>query len=361
MLEEISLIADVRSGVGARLAEPWKYCTSKALTTTQLDEFSAPTIGLLNRGKRFRAIAAYMGWISAAGPLKSDEIPDQLLDLGASLELFQASALVHDDIIDEAMKRRGLPSAQIAFMTSLLSGGPRFGEFAAILWGDLLYAAANSYFSQAISTLSNENSQKACDFYVSMQAEVAYGQFLDLSAETREISPNLPPRKDAAMEIIKHKTARYSVVIPLLLGAALRGASDSLIEQLEGFATPLGVAYQLRDDDLGIFGDQELTGKPAGDDIRSGKRTVQLALAWEMTDDPGRDYLMRYWGAPDLTPPIIDNICAIITGSGARRAISDLMNEHLEQSQRYLDAMPCETEVKRQLAAFGSALVNRAN
>ncbi|WP_297721834.1 polyprenyl synthetase family protein [uncultured Mobiluncus sp.] len=361
MLEEISLIAEVRSGVGARLAEPWKYCTSKALTTTQLDEFSAPTIGLLNRGKRFRAIAAYMGWISAAGPLKSDEIPDQLLDLGASLELFQASALVHDDIIDEAMKRRGLPSAQIAFMTSLLSGGPRFGEFAAILWGDLLYAAANSYFSKSISTLSNENSQRACDFYVSMQAEVAYGQFLDLSAETREISPNLPPRQEDAMEIIKHKTARYSVVIPLLLGAALRGASDSLIEQLEGFATPLGVAYQLRDDDLGIFGDQELTGKPAGDDIRSGKRTVQLALAWEMTDDQGRDYLMRYWGAPDLTPPIIDNICAIITGSGARRAISDLMNEHLEQSQRYLDAMPCDTEVKRQLAAFGSSLVNRAN
>ena len=361
MLEEISLIADVRSGVGARLAEPWKYCTSKALTTTQLDEFSAPTIGLLNRGKRFRAIAAYMGWISAAGPLKSDEIPDQLLDLGASLELFQASALVHDDIIDEAMKRRGLPSAQIAFMTSFLSGGPRFGEFAAILWGDLLYAAANSYFSQAISTLSNEHSQRACDFYVSMQAEVAYGQFLDLSAETREISPNLPPRQEDAMEIIKHKTARYSVVIPLLLGAALRGASDSLIEQLEGFATPLGVAYQLRDDDLGIFGDQELTGKPAGDDIRSGKRTVQLALAWEMTDDQGRDYLMRYWGAPDLTPPIIENICAIITGSGARRAISDLMNEHLEESLRYLDAMQCDTEVKRQLAAFGSSLVNRAN
>lgn len=361
MLEDISLIADLRSGVGARLAEPWRYCTSKALTAAQLDGFSAPTIGLLSRGKRFRAIAAYMGWISAAGPLKADDIPDQLLDLGASLELFQASALVHDDIIDEAMKRRGLPSAQISFTTSFPMGGPRFGDSAAILWGDLLYAAANSYFSKSISTLSSENSQKACNFYVSMQAEVAYGQFLDLSAETREISPNLPPSREAAMEIIQHKTARYSVVIPLLLGAALRGASDSLIEQLEGFATPLGVAYQLRDDDLGIFGDQELTGKPAGDDIRSGKRTAQLALAWEMTDDRGRDYLMRYWGAPDLTPPIIDNICAIITGSGARRAISDLMNEHLEQSQSFLDAMPCEPEVKRQLAAFGSALVNRAN
>lgn len=361
MLEDISLIADLRSGVGARLAEPWRYCTSKALTAAQLDGFSAPTIGLLSRGKRFRAIAAYMGWISAAGPLKADDIPDQLLDLGASLELFQASALVHDDIIDEAMKRRGLPSAQISFTTSFPMGGPRFGDSAAILWGDLLYAAANSYFSKSISTLSSENSQKACNFYVSMQAEVAYGQFLDLSAETREISPNLPPSREAAMEIIQHKTARYSVVIPLLLGAALRGVSDSLIEQLEGFATPLGVAYQLRDDDLGIFGDQELTGKPAGDDIRSGKRTAQLALAWEMTDDRGRDYLMRYWGAPDLTPPIIDNICAIITGSGARRAISDLMNEHLEQSQSFLDAMPCEPEVKRQLAAFGSALVNRAN
>lgn len=360
MLEEIPLIAKLRSEVGLRLTEPWKYCTSDALTSTQLDEFSSPTIGIINRGKRFRAIGAYMGWITASGLLEGDELPDSLINLGTCLELFQASALVHDDIIDEAMKRRGLPAAHIAFTTSSPSGGPRFGESAAILWGDLLYAAANSYFDHALSGFES-TAQLACHLYVSMQAEVAYGQYLDLSAETRDISPNLPPRKETAMQIIKHKTSRYSVVTPMMIGAALAGGSPGLLQQIENFASPLGIAYQLRDDDLGIFGRQDLTGKPSGDDIRSGKRTVQLAYAWEMTDDAGRDYLTRYWGAPDLTPSIIDNICAIITGSGARRAISDLMNQHLEESQHFLDTMDCDAEVKRQLANFGSALVNRAS
>lgn len=360
MLEDIPLISDVRSGVAARLAEPWKFCESPSLPASKLDEFSAPAIDILKRGKRFRAIGAYLGWITADG-LITGEIPPQLLNLGACLELFQASAIVHDDIIDDALIRRGLPAAHIAFTTSMPTGGPKFGESAAILWGDLLYAAANSFFSQAAQGMPAVDFFATCKLYVAMQSEVAYGQFLDLSAETLEISEHVPPSSHDAMEIIRHKTSRYSVVIPMMMGAALGGGSEALLEQIELFSAPLGIAYQLRDDDLGIFGDQELTGKPSGDDIRSGKRTVQLAYAWEMTDDAGRDYLKRYWGAPDLTPPIIDNIRAIITGSSARRAVSDLMNQHLEQSQAVLDTLDCDAEVKKQLCEFGTSLVNRAS
>lgn len=360
MLEEIPLIAEMRSGVGNRLDSPWQYCTSASLTAEQLNEFSSPTIGILSRGKRFRAISAYIGWIAAGGKVES-EVPAPLLDLGACLELFQASAIVHDDIIDEAMVRRGLPSAQIAFMTASPNGGPKYGDSAALLWGDLLFAAANSYFAQSTRTLPIEDLHRVFALFVSMQAEVAYGQYLDLSAETRELSVNVPPSRDEAMEVIRHKTARYSVVIPMLMGAGLAGAQPEVLKRLENFSKPLGIAYQLRDDDLGIFGDQELTGKPTGDDIRSGKRTVQLALAWEMTDNPGRDYLQRYWGAPDLTPPIISNIQAIITGSGARQAVCDIMNQHLEESQRVLDSLDCPPDVKNQMCEFGSSLVNRAS
>lgn len=360
MIDQIPQINELRSGVGERLNLPWQHCVSAALSTDQLDTFSAPTIGLLHRGKRFRAIGAYIGWIVAGGKV-TPEVPGCLLDLGACLELFQASAIVHDDIIDEALIRRGLPSSHIAFMTSTPVGGPKFGESAAILWGDLLFAAANSYFAHASESLDREQLNRICQLFVTMQAEVAYGQYLDLFAETRELATDVPPSKEHAMEVIRHKTARYSVVIPILIGAGLAGGSPELLQQLEDFSTPLGIAYQLRDDDLGIFGDQELTGKPNGDDIRSGKRTVQLAVAWEMTDDKGRDYLQRYWGAPDLTPPIISNIQAIITGSGARSAVSNLMNEHLDQSQRILDGMDCSEDVKQQLCAFGSALVNREN
>lgn len=360
MREEIHQAEEIRSGVGERLRQPWLYCSSHTLSQEQLDGFSSSTLGLLHRGKRFRAIGAYIGWIVAGGEV-NPRIPDCLLDLGASLELFQASALVHDDIIDDALIRRGLPSAQIAFTTSVPTGGPKFGESAAILWGDLLSAAANSYFAQASKDISMQSFRLIYSLYVNMQAEVAYGQYLDLFAENRELSPDIPPSRENAMEVIRHKTARYSVVIPILLGAGLAGGSPELLQNLEDFATPLGIAYQLRDDDLGIFGNQELTGKPSGDDIRSGKRTVQLAVAWEMTDEAGRNYLQRYWGAPDLNPTIISNIQAIITGSGARAAVSEIMNEHLEQSQAVLDRLDCPLGVKQQLCAFGSALVNREN
>lgn len=360
MTEEIALAEEVRFGVGERLNNPWQYCISAALPAEQLDDFSAPTIKLLHRGKRFRAIGAYIGWIAAGGAVSPD-IPEALLDLGASLELFQASAIVHDDIIDEARIRRGLPSAHIAFMTTTPMGGPKFGESAAILWGDLLFAAANSYFAHASRDLDTESLRRVRQLFLTMQAEVAYGQYLDLFAESRELTRDVPPCLESAMEVTRHKTARYSVVIPILIGAAMAGGSPELLRQLEDFSTPLGIAYQLRDDDLGIFGDQELTGKPSGDDVRAGKRTAQLAVAWEMTDDAGRDYLQRYWGAPDLTPPIIANIQAIITGSGARAAVSKLMNDHLDQSQAILDALDTPPEVKQQLCAFGSALVNREN
>lgn len=360
MIEEIPLADEIRTGVGHRLNHPWQHCTSAALSEKQLDDFSDSTIGLLLRGKRFRAIGAYIGWIASGGTV-SPQIPGCLLDLGTCLELFQASAIVHDDIIDEARIRRGLPSAQIAFMTSSPAGGPKFGESAAILWGDLLFAAANSYFASAVKGLDSARLQALGQLYVTMQAEVAYGQYLDLFAESRDLTADVPPSKESAMEVIRHKTARYSVVIPILIGAALAGATPDLLVKLEDFSTPLGIAYQLRDDDLGIFGSQELTGKPSGDDICAGKRTVQLAVAWEMTDDEGREYLQRYWGAPDLTPPILSNIQAIITGSGARAAVAKLMNQHLNQSQLILDALDVPLEIKQQLCAFGSALVNRKN
>lgn len=360
MLDEMPEIAVIRSGVGERLAAPWQYCTGDALSSDQLDSFSAPAISIISRGKRFRAIGAYIGWITAGGSV-SPTIPDNLLDLGACLELFQASAIVHDDIIDDARYRRGLPSAHIAYTTSSPNSGPHFGRSAAILWGDLLYAAANSYFVHCANGIDHHSFCKVCDLFVGMQSEVAYGQYLDLSAETTEFSSAHPPLHSEAMEVIRHKTARYSVVIPMQLGAALAGASPELLAQIDGFAAPLGIAYQLRDDDLGIFGDQELTGKPTGDDIRSGKHTVQLALAWERTDDKGRDYLQRYWGAPDVTPPIIENIRNIITGSGARKAVSDLINQNLESSQQVLNSIECSPQVKHQLIEFGMSLVDRSS
>lgn len=326
------LFDQLKEQVNQALQTPWLHCTDQAIAAARLDQFSAPTISMLGGGKRFRALGVGAGYLCGA-EVEDDQWPQALVDLATALELFQASALVHDDIIDEALTRRSLPTAHVAFTNANPKWGQRFGVSAAILWGDLLASAGQSFFYRCLQQVQPAVAPALARQFGVMQSEVAYGQFLDLSAECSELSLRTPPRLEDAIEVVRHKTARYSVVHPLVLGARLARADEEWLEELAKFAEPLGIAFQLRDDDLGIFGDPAITGKPAGDDIREGKRTVQLTLAWQMTDDDGRDYLMRYWGAPDVNEDVLANIRSLIEGSGARAALERMIHEYLEQVQ----------------------------
>jgi len=157
-----------------------------------------------------------------------------------------------------------------------------------------------------------------------MRTQLMAGQFLDV-VESMRPWDGLPDaeRVERAGRVIRYKSAKYSVEHPLLLGATTGGLDSAGLDALSRYGLDLGRAFQLRDDLLGVFGDPETTGKPAGDDLREGKRTVLLAhaLAGSPTGERGR--VESLLGRPDLDGPQVDELRGIIEGSGAVSVLED--------------------------------------
>ena len=241
---------------------------------------------MLGGGKRLRPTFAWWGWRGAGGPATGDEAAGALQAVSA-LELLQACALVHDDLIDASDSRRGADTVHVAFAKRHTERGwlgdpERFGLAASVLVGDVALAWAEDMYATA--PLPATALAAARPFWQAMRTEVLAGQYLDV--HTQAVGDSSP---EAAMRVNELKTAAYTVVRPLQLGAALAGADDELLAVLRRFGHDIGVAFQLRDDLLGVFGDPAVTGKPAGDDLREGKRTLLLALGLERARESGRD------------------------------------------------------------------------
>lgn len=274
-----------------------------------LDVIADAAIAFVEGGKRLRPQFCFAGWLVAGGA------PDEpgIIAPAASLEWLQGSALVHDDLMDGSDTRRGRPSVHRAFEARHRAeqrvGDPAgFGTSAAVLLGDLMLSWCDEMFREsALPTVP-----AALAYLDLCKTEVVAGQFLDVVGQTRAILS-----VEEAMRVVRFKSAKYTVERPLHMGAALAGADSSLIELLSAVALPLGEAFQLRDDVLGVFGDPSVTGKPAGDDLREGKRTVLIARAHELTDDAGRRLLSDGLGTPGGVDPLTD----LIATSGALDAV----------------------------------------
>lgn len=200
-----------------------------------------------------------------------------LVRAGAALELLHASALAHDDLIDASDTRRGRPATHRGFAALHRDAGwpgdpEQYGAAAAILLGDLLLSWSDEMLRRC--GLPLERVAPALDVLELCRTEVIAGQFLDVSVQARGRAD-----VDAAMTVLRYKSAKYSIERPLHVGAALAGAGPETLTALSSFGLPLGEAFQLRDDLLGVYGDPATTGKPAGDDLVEGKRTVLVALA----------------------------------------------------------------------------------
>ena len=277
---------------------------------------------VLGGGKRIRPTFAWWGWRGAGGAL---DAPDALSVLRAvsALELIQACALVHDDLMDASATRRGRPTVHVDFARRHADAGWRgspagFGASAAILLGDLALVWADDLFHS--SGLPAAAQARAAVPWRAMRTELLGGQYLDvLHQATGDTSAR------AALQIDRYKTAAYTVERPLHLGAALAGAGPALVDRYRRFGADVGVAFQLRDDLLGVFGDPDVTGKPAGDDLREGKRTLLLALALEEADRRGdraaRAAVEGAIGDPDLDAAGVERARAILTELGAVRAV----------------------------------------
>lgn len=241
-----------------------------------LQELIAPALALMSKGKRTRGLL-----LLAASRCSSNHHEESAIAAAAALELYQGSALMHDDIIDRSLTRRSIPSTHVAFTdlhqrASWSSDPTHFGMSSAILLGDLLLSLSSDALLEA------KPSREALQSFHRMSCEVAFGQYLDIRAEVAAIDNG---SVDDALRVLTHKSARYSVVFPLVIGAQLANSSAELLSTLQALGEPLGEAFQLRDDELNIFGDPEITGKPACGDITEGKRTALLALSLAMMPD----------------------------------------------------------------------------
>lgn len=328
----ITTLDQLRDDVGRELST---FITAQAPVVDAVDpdcrELTGAITDLVSGGKRLRASFAAAGWSATADP-GVDHTP--VVRAGAAFELFQAAALIHDDLIDNSDIRRGRPATHRRIQEwhrgRGCTGDPeRFGRAGALLAGDLSLCWARQLVGLAATQLPPERAVQTLRTWDAMSSQLMGGQFLDLLNQVR------PPGPDAlqqARRVLAYKTVQYSVVKPLVIGATMAGATDATLDTLIRYGTPLGEAFQLRDDLLGVFGDPERTGKPAGDDLREGKRTVLLALTRAGCGDAEREQLAALLGRPDLDDDQIARLRAIITGSGAVAEVETVISTLEDQA-----------------------------
>ncbi|GAB90411.1 polyprenyl synthetase family protein [Gordonia rhizosphera] len=314
---------------------------------------------VLQGGKRVRPRFAFAGWLagsSATGrATTAASAPDaaDALRIAAALELVQACALIHDDIIDRSDTRRGNATVHRVFeqrhRRDGWSGDPaHHGLAAAILVGDLALAWADD--------MALPLPQAVARVWAAMRTEVLGGQYLDIVNEA-----DGDESIGAAYRVMRFKTAAYTVARPLELGATLAGAPAGLIEDLRSVGHDLGIAFQLRDDLLGVFGDPDLTGKPSGDDLVAGKRTALLAVGLARATERERglaDRLRGYVGHR-LTDAELGTARTILTDVGAVDEIEQQISGLLDTALSTLQRADLTDSVRDDLTAFAHRIAHR--
>lgn len=312
---------------------------------------------VLRGGKRIRPLFAWTGWLSSGGEAEGPQA-DAMVKCAAALELVQACALIHDDIIDSSATRRGFPTVHVAVAANHRKAGwhgdaEHFGVSAAILLGDLALTWADDMVRE--SGLAAESMARISPIWAAMRTEVLGGQLLDIHSEARG-----DESLESAMRVNRYKTAAYTVERPLQLGACAAGAPAELIETFRELGTDLGIAFQLRDDLLGVFGDPAVTGKPSGDDLREGKRTVLLAAALTKADatEPETAELLRASIGADLTDAQVAGLRNVFTSLGAVdevEAMIDTLTARAEAALAASDANDAAAALLRPMFATATA------
>ncbi|HLS32986.1 MAG TPA: polyprenyl synthetase family protein [Brevibacterium sp.] len=284
-------------------------------------------------GKRVRAVLTWWGYELAGG---ADT--DSVAAAAGSVELLHAAALVHDDIIDDSETRRGRPAIHARFRNAHAASGmigdaALYGTGAGIIGGDLCLALSEELFDSA----GFVDSPAARGAHAALRRDVMLGQFLDIELQAAHTSR--AELRERADEVLTHKTAKYTVVQPLVLGAALAGADETLRDALAAFGLPLGRAFQMRDDVLGVYGDPAVTGKPAGDDLVQGKRTILVAEVLDRAPASDALWFEARLGAADISADDIARMTAIMTDCGAKDAFEQLIDEETARAREALDAL----------------------
>ena len=338
------------------LAEQRDYLTSIASELVPVCD--ALEDYLLEGGKRLRPLFAYAGFMAAGKtPSRTD------IRAMASLELLQACALIHDDLMDGSDTRRGKPAIHRHFenihrQNSMLGLSEQFGAAAAVLLGDLALVWSDHMLHN--SGLSHESLTAALRIHDEMRIELMAGQYLDVrEAGEHDFSV------ERSLRIARYKSGKYTIERPLHLGAVIANPTQrvhsELLNVLSAYGLPLGEAFQLRDDLLGIFGDPEVTGKPAGDDLREGKRTVLMAMTMEKASETARYELQKFLGDPELSDEKVNELSSLIIETGAVADVEALIDKLGEESLAAANSTAINELARPLLLALAETAIRRSH
>ncbi|GLX19498.1 MULTISPECIES: polyprenyl synthetase family protein [Streptomyces] len=329
-----------------------EFLAAEAERLLTIDEALGPVAEQLRvatrHGKRMRAAFCYWGWRAAGMPDS-----DALLRAAASMELVHAAATVHDDIIDDSPIRHGLPTAHVALKTALARGArPRAGARSlAMLVGDHLMALAGQLFAE--SGLPAAYLTRARPVWADLARELIAGECLEI------LATGSSPDPEVSLKVVRYKTAKYTVEQPLLIGALLAGASPGLREALSAYGLPLGEAFQLRDDLLGLFGDPARTGKASLDDIRGNRPTALLAMTWQAAPPAQRERLAAVLGRRDLDDGHLHEVRELMLALEAPQRVEELIAHRVREAVRHLSGAGVPAQARQALTVLAHHATDR--
>lgn len=305
-------------------------------------------------GKRLRPAFCYWAFVGRGG----DPADPRIVDAGAALELLHVAALIHDDVVDGSERRHGIATLHISAsdrhaLESWRGDAGRFGDGVAILVGDMALVYADLLLGRA------DAPRAAIEVFDELRLEVNAGQLLDLVGSARVLAG------DAAAEtaglICQFKSAKYTIERPLHLGAALADPDQLALVAgpLTDFGLPLGEAFQLKDDLLGVFGDPAVTGKPVGEDLREGKPTLLYALARAGASGDAERLLAERFGAADLSGDEVVALQRVLESTGARASVEATVGRLVEQSLAAAVLLPLTDEARRALVGLAHFVAGR--
>ncbi|OGY24608.1 MAG: hypothetical protein A2Y57_02010 [Candidatus Woykebacteria bacterium RBG_13_40_7b] len=295
-------------------------------------------------GKRLRPTFVYVGYLSSGGKKNTD-----IFKISASVEFIHTFALIHDDIMDQSLLRRGQPTTYHLFSKKY---GEHFGISAAILAGDLAKSFADDILSK--SRFPKTRIVDAMQYLSLLKEEVEIGQYLDIFPRSKKIYT-----EKEVLEIAKYKAGKYTVERPLHLGAALAGAEKEVFEALSDYGIPLGIAFQIQDDILGTFGEEEVMGKVADLDIKEGKKTLLSVKAWEWANNSQRKILAEVLGDRGASLEKIEMVREIFKATGSYDFAKDKAADLIFQAKKALEKAPVTREGKEYLSAAADFLLER--
>ncbi|MEU7167721.1 polyprenyl synthetase family protein [Streptomyces morookaense] len=303
-------------------------------------------------GKRLRPLLCVCGW-HAAG---REDTPATVVQVAASLEMFHAFALIHDDVMDHSGTRRGKPTIHRAVARHHARLGRRdaqeLGVGAAVLIGDLAFAWSDELLHTA--GLPPRRLKAVLPLVDLMRTEIMYGQYMDLLA-TGDLGSDI----DVPLNVLHYKTAKYTVERPLHIGATLAGADARTLDVLTAYGIAVGEAFQLRDDLLGAFGTPHETGKSRLDDLREGKHTVLVALALRGADAQQHQIMAQLLGDRRLTENGACRVRDVLEATGARAEVERMILSRCVQAHRALDEAGLPPSAVRMLREIADMVAGR--